>query len=126
MNDMQQYKKSNARVPNGIKYEIPAAVKEPSQLIMEFLKKDEEFVDKTLLNIFHTLLEKFKTNDDTKKAKYIKKTKSSTIPKHISTNICLISLLIYVLIYFDMCFDICICIGATGALFRSLFSSRLT
>ena len=75
MNDMQQYRRCNESVSNGIKYEIPAAVKEPSQFIMEFLRSDKEFIDETLLNIFNTLLEKFKTNDEPKKAKYIKKTK---------------------------------------------------
>eukprot|EP01084_Bolivina_argentea_P285273 489169_1 len=69
----REYKKSNETVPNDLKTKLPAAVKEPSNFLSQFLKKDEKFIDQAFLTIYDTICEKFKTNDDSKKAKYAKK-----------------------------------------------------
>ena len=58
-----------------MKQQLPGAVKEPSKFIASFLKKDEKFIDQALLTIYDTICEKFKTDDDSKKAKYAKKAK---------------------------------------------------
>eukprot|EP00486_Rosalina_sp_Unknown_P013922 CAMPEP_0201579248 /NCGR_PEP_ID=MMETSP0190_2-20130828/26679_1 /ASSEMBLY_ACC=CAM_ASM_000263 /TAXON_ID=37353 /ORGANISM="Rosalina sp." /LENGTH=413 /DNA_ID=CAMNT_0048013433 /DNA_START=23 /DNA_END=1264 /DNA_ORIENTATION=- len=71
----REYKKSNGTVPNEIKQQLPGAVKEPSKFIALFLKRDEKFIDQALLTIYNTLCDKFKTNDESKKAKYAKKAK---------------------------------------------------
>ena len=62
-------------MPKEIKNSLPGAVKDPAKFIANFLKKDEKFIDQTLLNIYHTISDKFHTDDETKRAKLAKKSK---------------------------------------------------
>eukprot|EP00483_Globobulimina_turgida_P009827 UN09846 len=71
----REYKRTNSTVPIELKQELSRAVKEPSKFIASFLKKDESLIDQTLLTIYDTISEKFKSENASKRAKYAKKAK---------------------------------------------------
>ena len=73
--DDQDYRRTNKKLPDDIKKQLPGAVKEPAGFIVGFLKKDHQYIHQSFAAIYKGLSGRYVTEDESKKKQFEKNLK---------------------------------------------------